>query len=96
MAYLLGIDVSTTATKALVIDERGNVVALRSQAVADWAFLEALVAEAAMLTAMIGQTIKLRWKLSLQIRGDGPVRLIAGQKTGCRRNSDPASGWKRG
>lgn len=37
----------------------------------------ALVAEAAMLTAMIGQTIKLRWKLSLQIRGDGPIRLIA-------------------
>ena len=39
--------------------------------------IEALVAEAALLTAMIGQTIKLRWKLSLQIRGDGPVRLIA-------------------
>ena len=39
--------------------------------------IEALVAEAAMLTAMIGQTIKLRWKLSLQIRGDGPARLIA-------------------
>jgi len=30
-----------------------------------------------LLTAMIGQTIKLRWKLSLQIRGDGPLRLIA-------------------
>jgi xylulokinase len=27
MAYLLGIDVSTTATKALVIDERGKVIA---------------------------------------------------------------------
>jgi molecular chaperone Hsp33 len=39
--------------------------------------IEALVAEAALLTAMIGQTIKLRWKLSLQIRGDGPARLIA-------------------
>jgi molecular chaperone Hsp33 len=39
--------------------------------------VEALVAEAALLTAMIGQTIKLRWKLSLQIRGDGPARLIA-------------------
>ena len=37
----------------------------------------ALVAEAALLTALIGQTIKLRWKLSLQIRGDGPIRLIA-------------------
>ncbi len=39
--------------------------------------VEALVAEAALLTALIGQTIKLRWKLSLQIRGDGPVRIIA-------------------
>ena len=37
----------------------------------------ALAAEAALLTALIGQTIKLRWRLSLQIRGDGPVRLIA-------------------
>ncbi|MGY6703685.1 Hsp33 family molecular chaperone HslO [Roseinatronobacter sp.] len=39
--------------------------------------VETLVAEACLLTAMIGQTIKLRWRLSLQIRGDGPVRLIA-------------------
>ena len=39
--------------------------------------VQALVADAALLTALIGQAIKLRWKLSLQIRGDGPVRLIA-------------------
>lgn len=39
--------------------------------------VEALVAEAAVLTALIGQTIKLRWKLSLQIRGNGPIRIIA-------------------
>lgn len=39
--------------------------------------VEALVAEAVLLTALIGQTIKLRWKLSLQIRGDGPIRMIA-------------------
>ncbi len=39
--------------------------------------VESLVAEAALLTALIGQTIKLRWKLSLQIRGDGPIRIIA-------------------
>ncbi|MBJ3761566.1 Hsp33 family molecular chaperone HslO [Maribius pontilimi] len=39
--------------------------------------IEALVAEATLLTALIGQTIKLRWKLSLQVRGDGPARLIA-------------------
>jgi molecular chaperone Hsp33 len=39
--------------------------------------IEALVAEATLLTALIGQSIKLRWKLSLQIRGKGPARLIA-------------------
>ncbi|MCR8724452.1 Hsp33 family molecular chaperone HslO [Frigidibacter sp. ROC022] len=39
--------------------------------------VEDLVAEAVLLTAMIGQTIKLRWKLSLQIHGTGPVRMIA-------------------
>lgn len=31
MSYLLGIDVSTTATKALLIDERGDVVAVAAQ-----------------------------------------------------------------
>lgn len=39
--------------------------------------VEAMVAEMALLTALVGQTIKLRWKLSLQVRGDGPLRLIA-------------------
>lgn len=39
--------------------------------------IEGLVAEMALLTALIGQTMKLRWKLSLQVRGDGPARLIA-------------------
>jgi len=39
--------------------------------------IEKLVAEAAILTALIGPAIKLRWKLSLQIRGDGPARLVA-------------------
>lgn len=39
--------------------------------------IEALVAEMALLTALIGQTMNLRWKLSLQVRGDGPARLIA-------------------
>jgi len=39
--------------------------------------IESLVAEMALLTALIGQTIKLRWKLSLQVRGNGPARLIA-------------------
>ncbi|MEM8754358.1 MAG: Hsp33 family molecular chaperone HslO [Pseudomonadota bacterium] len=39
--------------------------------------ISALVAEAALLTALIGQAVKLRWRFSLQIRGEGPVRLIA-------------------
>lgn len=39
--------------------------------------IEALVAEMALLTALIGQSVKLRWKLSLQVRGKGPARLIA-------------------
>lgn len=39
--------------------------------------VEALVAELTLLTALIGQTMKQRWKLSLQVRSDGPVRLIA-------------------
>ncbi|HEU0221252.1 MAG TPA: Hsp33 family molecular chaperone HslO [Paracoccaceae bacterium] len=36
-----------------------------------------LVAEACLLTALVGQAVKLRWRLSLQVRGDGPIRLIA-------------------
>ena len=39
--------------------------------------VESLVAEALTLTALIGQAIKLRWKLSLQVRGEGAVKLIA-------------------
>lgn len=39
--------------------------------------VEALVAEMALLTALIGQTISLRWKLSLQVQSNGPVRMIA-------------------
>lgn len=50
----------------------------------------ALVAEAALITALIGQTIKLRWKLSLQIRGDGPVRLIATDYFGPSEEGAPA------
>lgn len=51
--------------------------------------VEALVAEAAVLTAMIGQTIELRWKLSLQIRGDGPVRIIATDYYGPTEKGEP-------
>jgi molecular chaperone Hsp33 len=49
-----------------------------------------LVAEATLLTALIGQAIKLRWKLSLQIRGDGPIRLIATDYFGPTADGAPA------
>ncbi|CAM3382145.1 Hsp33 family molecular chaperone HslO [Paracoccus nototheniae] len=39
--------------------------------------VSALVAEIALLTALIGPTVKLRWKLSLQVRGNGAIRTIA-------------------
>ncbi len=52
--------------------------------------IEALVAEMALLTALIGQTIKLRWKLSLQVRGDGPARLIATDYYGPTKEGEPA------
>ena len=39
--------------------------------------IEALVAEMTLLTVLIGQAIKLRWRLSLQVQSKGPVRMIA-------------------
>ncbi len=52
--------------------------------------IEALVAEATLLTALIGQAVKLRWKLSLQIRGNGPARLIATDYYGPTADGQPA------
>lgn len=52
--------------------------------------IEALVAETTLLTALIGQTIKLRWKLSIQVRGDGPARLIATDYYGPTEDGEPA------
>ncbi len=52
--------------------------------------VEALVAEMALLTAMIGQTIKLRWKLSLQVQSKGAVRMIATDYYGPEKDGDIA------
>ncbi len=52
--------------------------------------IESLVAEAVLLTAMIGQTLKLRWRLSLQIRGNGAARLIATDYFAPGENGEPA------
>lgn len=52
--------------------------------------VEALVAEMALLTALIGQTVKLRWKLSLQVQSNGPVRMIATDYYGPSKEGEPA------
>lgn len=52
--------------------------------------VEALVAEMALLTALIGQTIKLRWKLSLQVQSKGAVRMIATDYYGPTKEGEPA------
>ena len=52
--------------------------------------VEALVAEMALLTALIGQTIKLRWKLQLQVQSKGPVRMIATDYYGPEKDGEPA------
>jgi len=48
------------------------------------------VAEMALLTALIGQTVKLRWKLSLQVQSDGPVRMIATDYYAPQSEGEPA------
>lgn len=53
------------------------------------ASVEALVAEMALLTALIGQSIKLRWKLSLQVQTNGPVRMIATDYYGPEEEGQP-------
>ena len=52
--------------------------------------IEALVAETALLAALIGPTVKLRWKLSLQIRGDGPARIVAADYYAPESEGEPA------
>ncbi|HRO15704.1 MAG TPA: Hsp33 family molecular chaperone HslO [Paracoccus sp. (in: a-proteobacteria)] len=50
----------------------------------------ALVAETALLAALIGPTVKLRWKLSLQVRGNGAIRTIAADYYAPAREGEPA------
>ena len=52
--------------------------------------VEALIAEMCLMTALIGQAVKLRWKLSLQVRGDGPARLLAADYYGPSEDGAPA------
>ncbi|WP_037314658.1 Hsp33 family molecular chaperone HslO [Ruegeria halocynthiae] len=52
--------------------------------------VEALVAEMALLTALIGQTVALRWKLSLQVQSKGAVRMIATDYFAPTKEGEPA------
>ncbi len=54
------------------------------------AAIESLIAETALLAALIGQTIRPRWKLSLQVRGTGPIRLIAADNYAPAEEGEPA------
>ena len=49
-----------------------------------------LLSEATILTALIGEMIKLRWRLSLQIRSDGPVKLLATDYFAPNKKNQPA------
>ena len=44
----------------------------------------------ALLTALIGQTIKLRWKLSLQVQSKGALRRIASDYFAPAQDGEPA------
>ncbi|MEL6410806.1 MAG: Hsp33 family molecular chaperone HslO [Pseudomonadota bacterium] len=53
--------------------------------------VEALIAEMALMTALAGQAIKLRWKLSLQVQSKGgAVRMIATDYYAPTREGEPA------
>lgn len=52
--------------------------------------IEGMIAEMTLLTALIGQTINLRWKLSLQVRGEGPIRILATDYYGPTAEGEPA------
>lgn len=54
------------------------------------AIVSSLVAEIALLTALIGPTIKQQWKLSLQVRGNGAIRTIAADYFAPQEEGAPA------
>ena len=49
-----------------------------------------LLFEALLLTILIGEMIKIRWKLSLQIRGSGSIKLLATDYYAPREGGKPA------
>ena len=66
-----------------ISDSRGRIVRL-DQTVNDILAqhnypkqVESLISEMVVITALLGSMIEPRWKLSLQVQTDGPVRMIA-------------------
>ena len=49
-----------------------------------------VLAEAVILTALIGQIVNLGWKFSLQFRSDGPLRLVAADYMAPQRSGEAA------
>ncbi len=49
-----------------------------------------VLAEAVILTALIGQLVNLGWKFSLQFRSDGPLRLVAADYMAPQRRGEAA------
>ena len=49
-----------------------------------------LLIEALLLTILIGEMIKIRWRLSLQIRGSGSIKLLATDYYAPREGGKPA------
>ena len=52
--------------------------------------VSALLIEALLLTILIGEMIKIRWRLSLQIRGSGSIKLLATDYYAPREGGKPA------
>lgn len=52
--------------------------------------VSAMVAELALLAGLIGPTVKLRWKLSLQVRGSGAIRTLAADYFAPEHDGAPA------
>ena len=50
----------------------------------------ALLIEALLLTILTGEMIKIRWRLSLQIRGSGSIKLLATDYYAPREGGKPA------
>ncbi|MCY4303976.1 MAG: Hsp33 family molecular chaperone HslO [Aestuariivita sp.] len=52
--------------------------------------VQELITEIVVLTALIGQTIKLRWKLSLQVQAKGSIKMIAADYFAPQECGEPA------